>query len=103
MYKPGFGKNLRGEVYRINKQTLEELDVLENHPTLYVRELQDVVASNGTKHKAFIYLLKTFKEEMLELELLDSYSSRGSHGKIYVSSEDDLQKPEEILQVAQSS
>lgn len=73
--------------------------MLENHPTLYMRELQDVVASDGRELKAWIYLLKTFKEEMLELELLSSYSSRGDHGKVYVSRylrENSLTTPENI-------
>ena len=78
-------QNLKGEVYRVDKQTLQELDVLENHPTLYERELQDVKASDGTQFKVWIYLLKTFKPEMLELECYDSYESRGSHGLVYVS------------------
>jgi gamma-glutamylaminecyclotransferase len=78
-------QNLKGEVYKVDQQTLQELDVLENHPTLYERELQEVKSSDGTLLKVWIYLLKTFKPEMLELEFYDCYESKGEHGKVYIS------------------
>ena len=33
--------------------------------------------------EAWVYLLKKFKPEMLELEFYESYDSQGAHGKKY--------------------
>ena len=33
--------------------------------------------------EAWVYLLKKFKPEMLELEFYESYDSEGAHGKKY--------------------
>lgn len=94
-------QNIRGEIYKVNDETLAELDKLENHPTLYVRELlpcQELDSS--TVHQAWIYKLKEYKPEMLELEFYESYESKGSHGKVYVARyarDVALSKPTDIL------
>ena len=77
-------QKLKGEIYTINAETLAELDVLENHPVLYERQLLDFEVDDSTTMKAWIYLLKKFKSDMLELPFYESYSSEGSHGKRYV-------------------
>lgn len=61
-----------------------KLDELENHPTLYVRQVQKFETTEGTAIEAWIYLLKQYKPEMLDLEFYESYDSEGSHGKQYV-------------------
>jgi len=81
---PGLGKNLKGEIYIVNEESLAALDELENHPVLYERRLLEFEVENGTNQTAWIYLLKKFKAEMLELPFYDSYLSEGSHGKRYV-------------------
>jgi len=80
----GVGNKLKGEIYSVNEESLAALDVLENHPVLYERQLQEFEVENGTNQKAWIYLLKKFKSEMLELPFYDSYTSEGNHGKRYV-------------------
>ena len=68
----------------VNEESLAALDELENHPVLYERRLLEFEVENGTNQTAWIYLLKKFKAEMLELPFYDSYLSEGSHGKRYV-------------------
>jgi len=81
----GLGNKLKGEIFSVNEATLAELDKLENHPILYERQLLDFEVDDGTCQKAWIYLLKKFKAEMLELPFYDCYSSEGSHGLRYVA------------------
>ena len=44
-----------GEVYNIDKKTLNELDMLEGHPNFYTRKTTDIVLNN-TVVKAIVYL-----------------------------------------------
>ena len=80
-----FIQRITGEVFSVDHETLAKLDELENHPTLYVRQVHSFEAANGNIIEAWIYLLREYKPEMLELEFYESYSSEGSHGKHYVS------------------
>jgi len=80
----GSGKKIKGEIYMVNECSLAALDELENHPVLYERQLLEFEVENAPNQKAWIYLLKKFKPEMLHLPCYDSYSSEGSHGKRYV-------------------
>ncbi|KAK4036250.1 putative gamma-glutamylcyclotransferase CG2811 [Daphnia magna] len=97
--KPGSGFRIKGELFTVDEETLAKLDELENHPTLYVRQLQSFETTDGKIVEAWVYLLQEYKPEMLELEFFESYFSEGKHGKQYVASDDDLTKPEDILQV----
>lgn len=45
--KPGVGKNIKGEIYEVNSDMLTKLDVLEDYPELYDRQIQDIVTSDG--------------------------------------------------------
>ena len=63
---------------------MAKLDELENHPHLYVRQQKQFTTANDSIIEAWIYLLKDYKLEMLELEYYESYQSEGSHGKRYV-------------------
>lgn len=51
---------------------------------LYERQEKPVKFTCGAEENAWIYLLNKYKPEMLQLELLESYSSTGAHGKKYV-------------------
>lgn len=77
-------QKIKGEIYMVNECSLAALDELENHPVLYERQLLEFEVENAPNQKAWIYLLKKFKPEMLHLPCYDSYSSEGSHGKRYV-------------------
>ncbi len=80
-----FIQRIKGELFSVDDATLAKLDELENHPTLYVRQVHSFEAADGKIIEAWIYLLREYKPEMLELEFYESYSSEGSHGKRYVS------------------
>ena len=45
---------IKGEVYEVDRDTLNALDELEGHPNFYKRELIDVIV-NGKTIKAWIY------------------------------------------------
>ncbi len=86
-------------MFSIDQQTLAKLDELENHPTLYERQVHSFeTTADGKMIEAWIYLLREYKPEMLELEFYESYSSEGSHGKQYVPrySQDTELKPANI-------
>lgn len=82
----GIGNHVQGEVYEIDEKVLVNLDILEDHPKFYIRELFEVQALNETseKVKAWIYIIKNFRQDLLNQTFYESYSSLGSHGKKYV-------------------
>ncbi|KAL7286171.1 hypothetical protein TKK_0019540 [Trichogramma kaykai] len=95
--RPGTGHNIFGEVYDVDSKMLKELDKLEEHPDFYIRMEEDILLapekditngsnfeSIGESTKAWIYLLPNFKESLLELPMLTSYSNEGSHGLKYI-------------------
>lgn len=45
--KPGIGNFIHGEIYEIDEQMLTRLDILEQYPELYNREIQDIQTDNG--------------------------------------------------------
>lgn len=75
-----------GEVYEVDEKMLEKLDVLEDHPNFYIREIEEVELINSKEDKivkCWIYFLKKFKPSLLNEEYLKEYHSTGSHGKQY--------------------
>lgn len=78
-------QRIKGELFTVDEETLAKLDELENHPTLYVRQLQSFETTDGKIVEAWVYLLQEYKPEMLELEFFESYFSEGKHGKQYVA------------------
>uniref|UniRef100_A0A914DZ92 Gamma-glutamylcyclotransferase family protein n=1 Tax=Acrobeloides nanus TaxID=290746 RepID=A0A914DZ92_9BILA len=83
----GKGHRIFGEIYSVDEQKLVALDELEVHPTFYRREGHPVEMTNGEILKVWIYLLPTWKEELVltASEPMPNYSSLGSHGRVYVS------------------
>lgn len=45
--KPGFGQNIKGEIYDIDEKMLAKLDILEDYPQLYDRQIQEIVTTDG--------------------------------------------------------
>ncbi|XP_013775292.1 gamma-glutamylaminecyclotransferase-like isoform X2 [Limulus polyphemus] len=98
------GKNVIGEVYEVNDRMLEKLDELENHPTYYERKQEDVciiqstsfegTATAGDCLRVWMYFLKNYKPELLNLPYHEDYSSKGPHGLEYMESDDS--DPEDI-------
>ncbi|RVE42378.1 hypothetical protein evm_012999 [Chilo suppressalis] len=91
LYSPGNGFNVKGEIYEVCDDMLKNLDILEDHPSYYVRELDDIrVIKEGTDEvmemKCWVYYLKRFKSELLNRPFLENYSSKGGHGLPYMES-----------------
>lgn len=78
-------QNVIGEVYEVDESMLRQLDILEEHPTFYTRELEQIVlCTDDVELESWIYLLKKFKPEMFEREHFADYSSSGAHGLVFV-------------------
>ncbi|KAK9759270.1 Gamma-glutamyl cyclotransferase, AIG2-like [Popillia japonica] len=85
LYSPGTGNYVKGEVYEVDKNVLDKLDVLEDHPDFYQRELHKVNnLDGGGDITAWIYFIKNFKSHLLQLPMYESYSNNGDHGLRYV-------------------
>lgn len=87
-FKIGTGHQVKGEVYEVDRKVLENLDILEEHPNYYVREQYEVERLDDpskVESSVWIYMIKTFKKTLLDCPFLDSYSSQGPHGLVYVS------------------
>lgn len=89
-----FLQNVVGEVYEVDDVMLSRLDVLEDHPSFYVREI-DEIQLNGLKEdvespktlNCWIYFLKKFKPYLLSEPFLKEYHSEGDHAKPYMPKE----------------
>ena len=86
----------KGEVYEVDDTLLKILDDFEGHPDFYHRRLENVEDGNGKIIQCWTYFLPKFKPEMLQLEHLPTYHSKGSHGKPYNPS-DDIDTVEDIM------
>ncbi|XP_014212003.1 putative gamma-glutamylcyclotransferase CG2811 isoform X2 [Copidosoma floridanum] len=107
--RPGVGNQIIGEVYDVDSKMLKSLDELEEHPNFYVRTEEDVLLASenglkkganfediGSQTKAWIYILPSFRESLLELPMYSSYSNEGSHGLKYHESDSEYVKPEDV-------
>ncbi|KAK5648443.1 hypothetical protein RI129_003335 [Pyrocoelia pectoralis] len=81
LYSPGNGEFVKGEIYEVDENVLKDLDELEEHPNFYIREEHFVRCVSGTeiKIKVWIYFIKQFKQELLNLPMLENYTSRCDH------------------------
>ncbi|XP_013185831.2 putative gamma-glutamylcyclotransferase CG2811 isoform X1 [Amyelois transitella] len=87
LYSPGNGHYVKGEIYEVDDTMLSKLDILEDHPNYYVREIDDILVTKGDKKetvKCWVYFLKNFKPELVTWPQMESYSSKGSHGLPYM-------------------
>ncbi|XP_059062615.1 putative gamma-glutamylcyclotransferase CG2811 [Achroia grisella] len=89
IYSPGQGYNVKGEIYEVDNTMLSKLDILEDHPNYYIREIDDIEvktsdSTEGGIMKCWVYFLKSFKQELLSRPQMDDYSSSGSHGLPYM-------------------
>lgn len=77
-------QNVIGEIYQVDDKMLANLDILEEHPNFYVREIKSVkrIDKNETS-KCWIYFLKNFRPELLNQTFYADYSSTGDHGLKY--------------------
>ena len=65
--KSKYNSKVYGEVYKVDKQTMNRLDELEEVGYLYNKEEVEVILNNGETVNAFvyIYILKEYKEELV--------------------------------------
>lgn len=56
---------------------MKALDVLEDYPLWYDRQIQEMKAEDGSQIPCWIYMLKNFPENMLKLEMISIYESKG--------------------------
>jgi len=98
----GFGKQIIGEVYRVDSKMLAFLDEFEGHPTDYVRKeilvepldprgSSDVTTDGTLRCWCYFFNLNVTKDSELlrDAHFLDNYDSYGDHGKSYISEADD--------------
>lgn len=45
--KPGIWRNIKGEIYHVDEKMLSKLDILEDYPQLYDRQIQDIETPDG--------------------------------------------------------
>ncbi|KAJ8704459.1 hypothetical protein PYW07_011647 [Mythimna separata] len=91
LYKPGSGHNVMGEIFEVDDTMLSKLDILEDHPKYYIREIDEIMVAdaegkNQESMKCWVYFLKNFKEELLSRPQFESYSATGPHGLVYMDS-----------------
>ncbi|KAJ8707245.1 hypothetical protein PYW08_011379 [Mythimna loreyi] len=103
LHKPGTGYNVQGEIFEVDDTMLSKLDILEDHPNYYVREIDDItvtdaVTKNQESVQCWVYFLKNFKEELLLRPRFDSYSATGPHGLVYMDSNNES-VPEDLDEV----
>ncbi|CAO1368691.1 unnamed protein product [Diamesa tonsa] len=74
--KPGDGNYVMGEIYEVDDQMMSKLDVLEDYPKFYDREIQkfDIGVGEGNV-ECWVYLLKNFPEKLLDLPHLAEYKN----------------------------
>nr|CAD7268710.1 unnamed protein product [Timema shepardi] len=66
---------------------LASLDILEDHPAFYQRDIEHVRLISTEEEnilKCWVYFLNKFKPEMLSLPHHENYSSTGHHGLQYL-------------------
>ncbi|XP_065168374.1 putative gamma-glutamylcyclotransferase CG2811 isoform X2 [Atheta coriaria] len=88
LHKPGAGHNVRGELYEVDDKVFANLDILEDHPNYYVRQVKQVKNSASEVVDTWIYFIPNFRTELLQQEMYECYSSLGAHGRQYVDSEE---------------
>ncbi|XP_037045979.1 putative gamma-glutamylcyclotransferase CG2811 isoform X2 [Bradysia coprophila] len=71
---PGIGLNIKGEIYDIDERMLGQLDILEDYPRLYDRQIQDIVTCDGII-QCWMYLLKSFPNQLLDKPHMDEYKN----------------------------
>uniref|UniRef100_A0AC35TLM9 Gamma-glutamylcyclotransferase family protein n=1 Tax=Rhabditophanes sp. KR3021 TaxID=114890 RepID=A0AC35TLM9_9BILA len=78
-----------GEVYEIDENMLDSLDVFEGFPKFYDRKEITVNTSDNRTINAWIYLLSDWSDTFLQScsTPINNYFSLGSHGRRYVKSE----------------
>ncbi|XP_045508477.1 putative gamma-glutamylcyclotransferase CG2811 isoform X3 [Colias croceus] len=104
LYSPGDGHHIKGEIYEVDDIMLSKLDILEDHPKWYVREIDDILVKKPGSNdeeivKCWVYFLKNFRPELLKRQLFECYSSSGTHGLKYLESEENEASLEDLKEL----
>ncbi|RUS74454.1 hypothetical protein EGW08_017792 [Elysia chlorotica] len=88
LHREGEGEHIEGELYQVDDAKLSSLDHLEGHPHFYQRLVTRVktsgkdfpptvtsLADAGSVVEAWTYFIMSFRQELLDLPKLKSYSS----------------------------
>ena len=73
--QPGTGHRITGEVYDVDQDMLDHLDVLEACPHLYSRRIIQVSVGEELMD-SWMYLISNFKEELLQQQFIKEYSDK---------------------------
>ncbi|MFC1743338.1 gamma-glutamylcyclotransferase family protein [Candidatus Riflebacteria bacterium] len=57
---------ISGEVYRVDSETLDNLDSLEGHPDFYCREITEIEMDDGSIIRAWLYFYPETKGWLIE-------------------------------------
>lgn len=68
------GNHIQGEVYEVDQKMFARLDVLEDYPSFYDREIQEInVGDDKDRLSCWVYVLKNFPEKLLSLPFISDY------------------------------
>ncbi|KAG8236472.1 hypothetical protein J437_LFUL016972 [Ladona fulva] len=91
LYGADKGHNVLGEIYEVDEAMLGKLDELEDHPTFYERQIEEIQKINSEVSpenfhsvNCWVYFLKNFRPELLNSPMLQCYQSKGDHGLPYL-------------------
>lgn len=78
---------MKGELYEVDDIVLQDLDILEDHPSYYVREQKQFQPLDNKSETltAWVYFIKNFKPELLKERTLESYSDNNPYGLKYTA------------------
>lgn len=75
-------------MYEVDDIVLQDLDILEDHPSYYVREQKQFQSLDNDSETltAWVYFIKNFKPELLKQHtLLESYTDNNPYGLKYIA------------------
>ena len=81
----GTGNFITGEIYSVDQSMLERLDVLEGVPKHYQRRIESIMLQStepsielkpNTLMNCWVYVCGNFKDELLQLPFLTSFSHK---------------------------
>ena len=73
---------IAGEVYRVNDETLTDLDILEGHPRTYRRELVEIVLEDGTEITAWMYFYPVKEGSLVRSGDFAEYARDSARGQL---------------------
>jgi hypothetical protein len=63
---------------------MKALDSLERYPQYYTRRQEQILLASGNTIAAWTYMLPKWRKELIISDHMESYSSKGPHGREYI-------------------